>query len=580
MTQRKPQRSAAAAVRGPRRETLIDARALLIAVGVLALAGSAALVWRLSAAPPPLKKIEEFQFSAAEAKPEEVKIKDPVQPIVKERLEEMKDDQKEERPHIEISTNPAPENPTEVVKSKQVDLDTPRIDPTATQSDIPDTPVEITQVQPEETRALTVIAADVPSAAEIFAYKEPTPSDRPATTFVNAGPRPGKRTSVLPQMFGEQDQATVGKLGPMDVNLFGNGDAFRNIDRSGALRSRSAVDAALRWLAQHQEPSGQWDTTKHQGEPSGSLACTALATLAFLGSGSTTRRGEYRRNVVRGIEHLLKHQKPDGRFQSAANENLYTHAICTIAIAEAYGRAHDEALQAAAQRAIDFSAAAVGRDGGWRYEPKPPASDSSVTAWFIQALKTAKLANLRFDPALFNGAQLYLDSLTHLGATRESNGIVGYEFKPNQDYTLNDSHSHGRPALTAAGMVIRRFTGMGAESGILVRAAGHIRQAPPRWGDKDFYYWYYATYAMHNMGGEHRLWWNSRLRDVLLEHQVRTGDQAGSWDPRDDLWARPGGRVYTTALGALCLMVYYRFSDSLGAFGVAQDIDDLFLQGL
>ena len=91
-------------------------------------------------------------------------------------------------------------------------------------------------------------------------------------------------------------------------------------------------------------------------------------------------------------------------------------------------------------------------------------------------------------------------------------------------------------------------------------------------------YWYYATYAMHNMGGEYRVWWNKRIRDVLLENQCQSGEDAGSWDPKNDRWASRGGRVYTTALGALCLEVYYRYSKALDSFGVAPDLDDLFLQ--
>jgi len=56
----------------------------------------------------------------------------------------------------------------------------------------------------------------------------------------------------------------------------------------------------------------------------------------------------------------------------------------------------------------------------------------------------------------------------------------------------------------------------------------------PDWKKKDFDYWYYATYAMHNMGEEYRLWWNARIRDVLLAHQSREEPHAGSWDPKDD----------------------------------------------
>jgi hypothetical protein len=83
---------------------------------------------------------------------------------------------------------------------------------------------------------------------------------------------------------------------------------------------------------------------------------------------------------------------------------------------------------------------------------------------------------------------------------------------------------------------------------------------------------------MHNMGGEYRIWWSQRMMDMLRDKQVRTGDNAGSWDPAGDQWAGQGGRVYTTALGALCLEVGYRYSEALNSFGTAPDIDDMFLQ--
>jgi hypothetical protein len=39
---------------------------------------------------------------------------------------------------------------------------------------------------------------------------------------------------------------------------------------------------------------------------------------------------------------------------------------------------------------------------------------------------------------------------------------------------------------------------------------------------------------------------------------VTEGDLAGSWDPKC-IWGGYGGRVYSTAMSALCLEVYYRF---------------------
>ena len=170
--------------------------------------------------------------------------------------------------------------------------------------------------------------------------------------------------------------------------------------------------------------------------------------------------------------------------------------------------------------------------------------DFSVTAWFLQALKTARLAQLKFDSAVFSQGLAYLDNVTDQGASRDSTGAVGYQVSRTAGGGAN-----GHPALTAAGRMIRQFNGTGVKNHLLIKGAELTQRDPPRWSNKDFYYWYYATYAMHNMGGEHRIWWNQRIRDVLLENQNHEGDHAGSWDPDRDRWGKAGGRVYTTALG-------------------------------
>jgi hypothetical protein len=63
---------------------------------------------------------------------------------------------------------------------------------------------------------------------------------------------------------------------------------------------------------------------------------------------------------------------------------------------------------------------------------------------------------------------------------------------------------------------------------------------------------------MHQLQGEYWERWNAALRTALVDSQQFDGEHAGSWSP-DTIWGGYGGRVYTTAMGALCLEVYYRF---------------------
>jgi len=60
------------------------------------------------------------------------------------------------------------------------------------------------------------------------------------------------------------------------------------------------------------------------------------------------------------------------------------------------------------------------------------------------------------------------------------------------------------------------------------------------------------------MGGNYWNQWNNRLVDVLVNKQIKTGCQCGSWSPLGKQCAA-GGRIYATALNILSLEIYYRY---------------------
>jgi hypothetical protein len=53
--------------------------------------------------------------------------------------------------------------------------------------------------------------------------------------------------------------------------------------------------------------------------------------------------------------------------------------------------------------------------------------------------------------------------------------------------------------------------------------------------------------------------WNDAITSALLETQIAAGADAGSWNT-NTVWGGYGGRVYTTAMAAMCLEVYYRYA--------------------
>jgi len=337
-------------------------------------------------------------------------------------------------------------------------------------------------------------------------------------------------------------------------------DRSRRAQLHGATpETEAAVKAALAWLADNQEPEGHWDARKHGAgrelfvatrdrQSAGARAdtgITGLALLAFLASGHTHQDGLYKSNVRRGLQYLLSSQKHDGNLGGDARMYafMYCHAMGTFALSEAFGMTGDQRLREPVRRAVAYTLAAQDPSGGgWRYKPGDPG-DTSQLGWQLMALKSAELGGIPIPEQCRQRALRFLDEVS----SGQYGGLAAY--RPVEPASR---------AMTAEALVCRVFLGMTPNHPVGKEAGDYLLAELPGQGRDNLYYWYYATLGMYNLQGDHWDRWNDALQKTLLASQQKKGPLAGSWDP-DTVWGGYGGRVYSTALAALSLEVYYRF---------------------
>lgn len=319
------------------------------------------------------------------------------------------------------------------------------------------------------------------------------------------------------------------------------------LKEGGTIESEAAVTRGLQWLKRHQNSDGSWSLDGNFSDRGSysNTAATSMALLPFLGAGETHKRGRYREVVQRGLNWLVKNQEPSGSLMGAGNVGrMYAHGQATIALCEAYALTQDSELRAAAQLAVDFIVRAQHREGGWRYRPGDPG-DTSIVGWQLMALRSAQMAYLEVPPEVFERANRFLDSVK-----TEYDGSY-YAYMPGH-----------RPSftMTAEALLCRQYSGWPATHPALLRGARRLLSEDPpslRGRGQSIYYWYYATQTMHHLGGTYWEAWNSRMRDLLVETQVKSGPEAGSWTPHGP-HSSTGGRLYQTALSICTLEVYYR----------------------
>jgi len=337
----------------------------------------------------------------------------------------------------------------------------------------------------------------------------------------------------------------------------GSGMREAMLGNGGTKQSERAVAAALVWLARHQNPDGSWSlnhTGRCQngrcsgpGDAASDSGATAMGLLPYFAAGQTHEsKGPYKAVIGRGIRWLLTHQKANGDLSAGASQ-MYSHGLATIALCEAYGMTQDSSIGFGAQNALNFIMTGQNQEGGWRYSHGSADSDMSVVGWQVMALKSGQMAGLQVTPLAMDKARNYLN----ISASGSYKDRFGYTPK-----------SGAALPMTAVGLLLSQYLGAGKDSPVVNGGTEYLSQNLPNQNQRNIYYWYYATQAMHNVPGPTWDTWNRAMRRLLIESQDKNGCAAGSWDPEKptgDAWGKQGGRMMVTALSCLTLEVYYRY---------------------
>jgi len=333
---------------------------------------------------------------------------------------------------------------------------------------------------------------------------------------------------------------------------------------SGAKKGtgREAIELALKWIVRQQQSDGHWDLTgpyPDGGSIKTDTGATSLALLALLGDGNTHQAGPHQEAVAKGIQWLLKIQKPNGDLfdilEQGREPHFYAHSQGTIVLCEALALTGDSSLREPATRAVQFLIDAQNPElGGWKYRPlnADGIGDLSVTGWVLMALHSARMAEIEVPFDTFILASRFLDSVQE-----DPHNATKYKYRP--DFPVAETQQH---SMTAEGLLCRQWLGWPKNTPALRRGVTFLTSTAnePEWlpGRRNVYAWYYTAQTLHNMGGTEWEKWFSTVLPMLVKNQSSSGRSKGSWHPTRPNGAgqersRDGGRLYFTVMCVLIL---------------------------
>ncbi|MFM8572268.1 MAG: prenyltransferase/squalene oxidase repeat-containing protein, partial [Pirellula sp.] len=317
----------------------------------------------------------------------------------------------------------------------------------------------------------------------------------------------------------------------------------------GDVYTEQAVARALEFLARTQSPDGSWSALRFgAGQSNASptrdavyrantgkyadTAMTGLALLAFLGAGHThTDPGPYSTNVTRGLGFLIEQQFPSGDLSGRSQigseptvrySRMYSHGIAGIALAEAYAITQDPKLLEPIRNATAYTIKAMNpKTGGWRYDfASEDPGDTSQFGWQAMLLSSASSSNASPLQGTHRVLlQRFLDSVS----TGRAGGLAVYR---NINPQTRPGIEQASVAMTAEALAMRAMLDLPISAQAIQEAQQMMLDQLPGRGEPNFYYWYYATLALHQTKQSSGAWttWNEALKSELLSTQVTEGD--------------------------------------------------------
>ena len=458
----------------------------------------------------------------------------------------------------EINAFPLEEdpNPNPIEKQENEEVFEPQVESTeVTKVEVPsveDSAVE-SESESEAVESGSLVAEATAAESQLTESGSASEELAPSTDLATGAlPVYAISAPLLPDAL-EDDQRDLRKGGLTELIKKHRGKPSLEVIKQlgGSDATEKAIIAAIEWLSKVQEKDGRWDTRKYQAETDYDVGGTALALLCYYGWGARhDQHGKYQENVKAALQWLMSQQREDGSL--ARRGMMYSHAIGSIALCEAYGITKDEKIKSAALAAIKYTINAQHQQrGGWRYSPGQD-SDTSVTGWQVMALHSARMAGIELPEKPFDLARKWLD----FAGGGEHGGLYGYQ-----------SPTDISRAMVATGMFCRQLDLVPPSNPKMIESAELMKRYPIRDNNPDLYYIYYGTLALYQHQGSIWQEWNNNLKRILPEIQVKTGNLAGSWNlSRSN--TKGGGRIASTTLAILSLEVYYRILPMYGFRGL------------
>jgi len=317
----------------------------------------------------------------------------------------------------------------------------------------------------------------------------------------------------------------------------------------------AALERGLAYLAARQGTQEDGSLPQDEEARFVPVAVTALASLAWMAAGSQPDRGPYGEEIVRAIDYLVRSANvtptsdtygyitdggPDGR--------IHAHGFATLALSQAYSMSprtvRGKKIARVLEAGVRLIENAQVHEGGWYYEPRRTLQhENSTTICVVQALRAARNAGIRVDPAVIARAIDYVK--------RTQNDDGGFRYGLDQDQTTIAITAAAVATLNATGEYTSReiTTGIQWMLARLELRAEEEAESPRthRLQSLTSFPYYERLYVAQALwqNPDRRLferWWD-RERTRILAAQ----DADGSWE------SRRFGSSYATAVNCLVL---------------------------